>query len=153
MALSLNQQPIRFDQNLLEAFPEVDPGIAPFGSRVLVQIRTAKRMTKKREDGGIELTDETRETVAYNTQVGMVRAIGPLAFRDRKTQESWPEGAWAKVGEFVRVPKFGGDKWERDIPETRDGMGRCDQAMFIILDDLALVGKITVDPREILAFV
>lgn len=153
MALSMNQMPVRFDQSLMEAFPGVDPGIVPFGSRVLVQIRTAKRMTKKREEGGIELVDETRETVAWNTQVGMVRAIGPLAFKNRTTQEPWPEGAWAKVGEFVRVPKYGGDKWERPIKETMDDMGRCDQALFIILDDLALLGKITIDPREILAFV
>lgn len=150
MALSVSQFPaIQFNQSLEVAFPKVDPGILPFGSRVLVQIRTAKKLTA----GGIELTDETRETVAYNTQVGIVRAVGPLAFRNRQTQEEWPEGAWAKVGDFVRVPKYGADKWERPIDTARDSSGHCDQALFIILDDLALLGKITIDPRDIIAFV
>lgn len=150
MALSMSQLPdIKFNQAMGEAFPKVEPGIVPFGSRVLVQIRTAKRMTA----GGIELVDETRETVAYNTQVGVVRAVGPLAFRDRKTQELWPEGAWAKVGDFVRMPKYGGDKWERPILDTADKEGRCDMALFVICDDLALLGKITIDPRDIVAFV
>ena len=30
-----------FDSALVEAFPPVDPGIKPFGSRILVQIRSA----------------------------------------------------------------------------------------------------------------
>ena len=43
---------------LAEAFPQVDPGAEPFGSRVLVQFRTPKKKTA----GGIILTDETIET-------------------------------------------------------------------------------------------
>ena len=38
--------------NADEAFPPCDPGIMPFGSRVIVQIRTPKTQTK----GGIILT-------------------------------------------------------------------------------------------------
>ena len=41
-----------------EAFPSVEPGLVPFGSRVLVQIRSAK----KTSSGGIILHSETRET-------------------------------------------------------------------------------------------
>ena len=39
-----------------EAFPEVDPGVQPFGSRILVQVRSAKTKTK----GGIILTTDTK---------------------------------------------------------------------------------------------
>lgn len=58
-----------------DAFPEVDPGIIPFGSRILVQVRVAKKKTA----GGIVIVDEVRKTEAANTQVSRVVAIGPLA--------------------------------------------------------------------------
>lgn len=153
MAVSLNLTPVKYSHEMHVAFPDVDPGIRPFGSKVLVQIRTAKRMTKPREEGGIELTQETQETVAYNTQVAKVRAFGPLAFKNREKLTPWPEGAWCEVGDFVWVPKFGGDKWERPIPGTNDGLGRPEQALFAFFNDLDLVGKVTIDPREIIAFI
>ena len=59
-------------ENEEEAFPKIDPGVRPFGSRVLVQIRRAKRKTA----GGIILAGETRDTEMWNTQVatdGVVR--------------------------------------------------------------------------------
>ena len=138
-----NFAPVQFDQTLAEAFPVVEPGILPFGSRVLVQIRTAKSMSK----GGIELVTETREAVAYNTQVGVCRAVGPVAFKDRKTLEQWPEGEWCKIGDFIRVPKYGGDKWERPIPGCED------MALFCLFNDLDIIGRVTIDPRDIIAFV
>ena len=39
--------------------------------------------------------------------IGRVVEIGPLAFKNRETMESWPEGSWASVGDYVRVPKWG----------------------------------------------
>lgn len=143
MGVMMNFAPVEFEQTIDEAFPDVNPGINPFGSRVLVQILTAKSKSK----GGIALARETREAVQWNQQTGVIRALGPLAFRDRKTRELWPEGAWADVGKFVRVPKYGGDKWERPIPNTED------QALFVIFNDLDLLGEVTCDPREIIAFV
>src|SRR2546423_431478 len=103
MGVSQSFVSVQFDQALEEAFPDIVPGIAPFGSRVLVQIRTAKAKSK----GGIELVQETREAVAYNTQVAKVRGLGPLAFKNRTSMEPWPEGAWCQLGDFVRVPKYG----------------------------------------------
>ena len=58
-----------------DAFPNTDPGVRPFGSRVLVQFRQAKMKTK----GGIILAGETRDTEVWNTQVAKVVALGPLA--------------------------------------------------------------------------
>lgn len=129
--------------SLDEAFPPCDPGIQPFGSRVLVQIRTPKQKTK----GGIILTSETRETDAWNTQIAKVVSVGELAFKNRTTMEPWPEGSWCQEGDFVRVPKYGGDRW---TVKTTDGD---DEALLVIFNDLDLVGKVTGDPLIIKAFI
>lgn len=129
--------------SLDEAFPPCEPGIRPFGSRVLVQIRTPKNKTK----GGIILTSETRETDAWNTQIAKVRSVGELAFKNRTTMEPWPEGSWCEPGDFVRVPKYGGDRW---TVKTASGD---DEALLVIFNDLDLVGKVTGDPLAIKAFI
>lgn len=134
---------IVFDQTIEEAFPKVDSGIKPFGSRVLVQIRAPKNKTK----GGIILTDETRDTVNWNTQVGLVRAVGPIAFCNRDTQKPWPEGSWCGPGEYVRIPKHGGDRWEVPLP-SGDGV-----ALFALFNDLDILGAVTGNPLDVIAFV
>lgn len=134
---------VQFDFTLAEAFPKVDPQHTPFGSRVLVQMRTSKPITK----GKIVLADETRDTIKWNTQVGKVIAVGALAFRNRTTRELWPEGAWFDIGDFVRTPKFGGDKWEVDVP------GSDEKALFALFNDLDFLAKVTCDPRDIIAFI
>lgn len=123
------------------AFPLVDAGHIPLGEKVLVQIRTARSKTK----GGIHIIQDTKETEQWNTQVGKVIAVGPLAFRNRRDGTPWPEGQWVEVGEFVRVPKYGGDRWEVKLP---DG----DKALFVIVRDSDLSAKIT-DPTSVLTFV
>ncbi len=125
-----------------EAFPAVDPGVKPFGSRVLCQIRLAKKKTK----GGIILTGDTKDTETWNTQVARVVAVGDLAFKNRNTQEPWPEGSWATPGDFVRVPKYGGDKWTVKIDDDQE-------VIFVILNDLDLIGLVTGDPLAMKAFV
>lgn len=126
-----------------EAFPDVDPGIEPLGSRVLCQVRLPKRKTK----GGIILTAEVKDTEQWNTQVAKVVAIGPVAFRNRTTLEAWPEGGWARPGDFVRVPKYGGDRWS-----VKHGEGdEADEVLFVIFDDLNLVGKVK-DPLAVKAY-
>lgn len=130
---------------LNEAFPAVDPGVEPFGSRVLVQIRTPKTKSK----GGIILHTETVETEKWNTQVAKVIAVGKLAFKSRKDQAPWPEGEWAKVGDFVRVSKYGGDRWEVEF-----GSGNVkEKAVFVIFNDLDLIGKVNGDPLAMKAFI
>jgi co-chaperonin GroES (HSP10) len=73
---------------LAEAFPVAEPGIQPFGSRVLVQIRSPKQKTAS----GIIIDRGSKDTERWNTQVGKILAVGPLAFKNRNTMESWPEG-------------------------------------------------------------
>lgn len=139
-AYELNKVEFSYEDEA-EAFPPLDPGMRPFGSRVLLQIRAAKRKTK----GGIILADETRDTEMWNTQVAKVRAIGPLAFKNRNTMDPWPEGSWVKEGSYVRAPKYGGDRWS---VKTEDG-----EVIFVIFNDLDLVGEITGDPLAMKSFI
>ena len=60
--------------------------------------------------------------------------------------ESWPEGDWCTVGEFVRVAKYGGDRWEVTAP---DG----EVALFVIFNDLDILGQVLGDPLAIKAFI
>ena len=128
---------------LARAFPEVEPGLEPFGSRILVQIRTPK----KQSAGGIILPDETQETELWNTQVAKVISLGPVAFCDRETLKLWPEGKWCAPGEFVRVPKYGGDRWKVPVPGTNE------EALFVLFNDLNIIGRVTGDPLAVVAFI
>lgn len=133
-----------YEDAMAEAFPAVDAGIQPFGSRVLIQIRTPK----KKSAGGIILDIAgNNETEKWNTQIGKVVALGPLAFKNRNDMKTWPEGEWCKAGEYVRVAKYGGDRWEVKIP------GKDDSAMFVIFNDLDIIGQVTGDPLAIRAFI
>ena len=135
-----------YENALAEAFPAIDAGVRPFGSRVLVQIRTPKNKTQS----GIILHAETKDTEKWNTQVAKVTELGPLAFKNRDSMQSWPEGDWCKKGEFVRVPKYGGDRWEVAYV---DADGDDQNAMFCIFNDLDIIGQVTGDPLSVRAFI
>ena len=125
---------------LAESFPDIDAGIKPLGSRVLVQICTPRAKTK----GGIILDTGSKETEKWNQQVARVIGLGAVAFCNRTTLEKWPEGDWCKVGDYVRVPKYGGDRWEVTHAEGA--------ALFVIFNDLDIIGQVTGDPLAIRAF-
>jgi co-chaperonin GroES (HSP10) len=132
---------------LLDAFPAVDPGAKPLGARVLVQLRRTKKTVTA---SGIVLVSETRETEKWQNMVAKVIEIGPLAFKKRDTMEPWPEGSWCEVGDYLRVPKWGGDRWEVPIPESqRDD----DPALFMVLNDHEIIAKLTGDPLSMKAFI
>jgi hypothetical protein len=61
--------------------------------------------------------------------------------------EPWPEGSWAEVGDYLRVPKWGGDRWDVLVPGTED------QVQFMVLNDHEVIAKITGNPLEVRAFV
>jgi co-chaperonin GroES (HSP10) len=126
------------------AFPSVDPGAKPLGGRILVQLRRTK---KKTTNAGIILVEETKETEKWNNMVAKVIEIGPLAFKHRDTMQSWPEGSWCAVGEYIRVPKWGGDRWEVKGPDDKE-----DPALFMILNDHEVIAKVTGNPLEMRAF-
>jgi co-chaperonin GroES (HSP10) len=129
--------------SLAEVFPEVDPEFRPFGAKVLVQLRRVMNTTKS----GIALIGASKETEAWNQQVGKIVAIGPLAFKNRATGQPWPEGMWAKLGDFVRVPRHMGDR----VSVPMDDKG--DPVVILILDDHHLMGEYTGDPLKPRAFI
>lgn len=133
------------EQTLEQAFPEIDPLMAPYGARVLVQLRAVK---DKVTSSGIYIPEETKETEKWNTMIGKVLAVGPIAFKKRDTMEPWPEGVWCKVGDYVRIPKWGGDRWEIDFEDN----GVKGKALFTFFNDHEIIGKVTGDPRDIKAF-
>lgn len=143
------------EQTLEEAFPDVDPQHEPFGSLVLLQIKAAATKTK----AGLILNTQAIETEADNTRIAKVRAIGPLAFHDRATQTTWPEGAWCKIGDFVRIGLYGGDRWRILVDEIessdRDGTKRKTKifAEFALIEDLNLKARVTGDPLAQLAWI
>lgn len=129
------------------AFPSVDPGAKPLGGRILVQLRRTK---KKTTTAGIILVEETKEAEKWNNMVAKVIEIGPLAFKHRDTMQSWPEGSWCQPGDYIRVPKWGGDRWEVPVP-GEDELE--DPALFMILNDHEIIAKVTGDPLAMRAFV
>lgn len=140
-------EPEAFNQAELDwAFPVVEPGAKPLGGRILVQLRRTK---KKATSAGIILVEETKETEKWNNMVAKVLMIGPLAFKNRDTMEAWPEGSWVSVGEYIRVPKWGGDRWEVKVPGEDDME---DPALFMVLNDHEIIASVTGNPLAMKAF-
>lgn len=140
-------EPVAADAaELAWAFPSVDPGAKPLGGRILVQLRRTK---KKATSAGIILVEETKETEKWNNMVAKVIEVGPLAFKHRDTMIAWPEGAWVDAGDYIRAPKWGGDRWEVKVPGESDE----DPALFMILNDHEIIAKVTGNPLEMRAFV
>lgn len=144
--MKMNEPVACNDAELAWAFPSVDPGAKPLGARVLVQLRRTKQ---KVTSAGIYLVEETKETEKWNNMVAKVIEIGPLAFKKRDTMEPWPEGSWCEVGDYLRVPKWGGDRWEVEVPGEKDE----DAALFMVLNDHEIIAKLTGDPLAVKAFI
>lgn len=132
------------EQTLEEAFPAIDPQLKPFGSRVLVQIKQPVKKSKS----GIYISSGEQAAERENTQVGKVIALGPLAYRNRQTMQLWPEGEWIAVGDYVRVPRYGGDRYYLPNPDDKEA-----PALFVVFDDLNMMGMIMGDPLKMKAFV
>lgn len=130
------------DKDILELFPVVDPEFRPYGHRVVVQVRRVVNKTKS----GIILSTSAKETEIYNSQVGKIIAMGPLAFRMRSTGEPWPEGVWGKVGDYVKVPRWGGDRWTIGL---NDGL---EPVMLATLADSDLIGEYTGDILKVRSY-
>ncbi len=123
---------------LEEAFPQIAPGLTPLGARVLVQLRTVREKTQS----GIVLVEDTKTFNKANTQLAKLLSVGPIAFCNRETGETWKEGVWAVVGDYVRMPRYGGDRFERKIPGTND------TAIFAIFSDHEIVAKVSPEAFE-----
>ncbi len=145
--MKMNEPEAFNEAELAWAFPSVEPGAKPLGGRILVQLRRTK---KKTTGAGIILVEETKETEKWNNMVAKVIEVGPIAFCHRDTMKPWPEGSWCKAGDYIRVPKWGGDRWEVKIP-GEDELE--DPALFMILNDHEVIAKVTGDPLAMRAFI
>lgn len=153
-ALKINRKSEVNDAELARAFPDIEPGFKPFGSRICVQLRSPRLYSV----GGIRFPDEVIETEMWNTQIAKVIAVGPVAFRNRTTLEMWPEGAWATIGDYVRIPKFNQDKWFMEYPIKLKGLGGrefdgTERVLFMHINDLDLIAGKTGDPLEVKAYI
>lgn len=122
---------------LAEAFPPVDPGVLPLGARVLLQIRTAKEVSK----GGILLVSETKQDEQWQTQVALVRCLGPFAFQNREGETDLSR--WVQPGDLVRVPRWGGDRFSAAVE------GRTERALFCMFKDHEMMGIVTTNPLTV----
>jgi co-chaperonin GroES (HSP10) len=130
-------------QSIEEAFPVVDPLIGPLGNGVIVQMRRPKQRTA----GGIIMAAESQDWDASMIRIAKVIAMGPLAYRKRETLEAWPEGAWVKVGDYVRVPAHAGvDGWKIFLNEN-------EWVQFAVFNDYDLKGIVLGDPLDIIDYV
>jgi co-chaperonin GroES (HSP10) len=156
--ISVSKVEFKYDA-IEEAFPVVDCRHEPYSCFVIVQLRASKNTTR----GGIILPDDARHTEQDNCQVAKVIKLGPGAFKSRDDRmEPWPEGPWYAVGDFVRAPKFGGDRWsvsyEQVIPEhTVSGVKvpaktESGDAVFMLFKDLDIRAKVIGDPLTIKAY-
>ena len=127
------------DKDILELFPVVDPEFRPFGHRVLVQVRRVVNKTAS----GIILSTGAKQEEHYNGQTAKIIDMGPLAFRMRNTGEAWPGGVWGAIGDYVKVPRWGGDRW---TVELQDGF---EPVMFLTLADSDILGAYTGDIRKV----
>ncbi len=97
-----------------EAFPVVDALIRPIGNQVLVQFRSPKQRV-----GLIYTTDSDQEFEREKIRVAKVLEFGTLCWKDRDTQQPWPEGPWVALGQFIRTPAYANtDRWRVMIEDA-----------------------------------
>lgn len=164
-----NSLSFKYD-SLEEAFPAIDPGIKPVGACVLVQIRQPKRMSA----GGVLLPGDARSTEHYNTQIAIVRDLGPLCFMTvkeipaavgevpRDVMVPFVEGPWFKIGDYVRVPRYGGDRFDVPYdhvyrlknPETDhfENKTEREEIIFVLFKSKDVIGLVTGNPLTMKAF-
>lgn len=88
-----------------DELPDPTPLPQVFGWCILLRPVAIRSKTK----GGLILPDSTRDDIGYQTTVGRVLAIGPLAWT--RPDLGLPElDPWYTVGSYVGFPKYGGIK-------------------------------------------
>ncbi len=121
---------LSYDQLPDEPFPVVDmPKYTPLGGRIMLQLEAVERKTK----GGIILTEQTKEDSEYLMHTAKIIAVGDLAFHYKDSGEPW-KGAWPTVGDIVRIPIHGGDRWKEKTPFG--------DIVFVLFDDAHVSAKV-----------
>lgn len=136
----------KYSDELQYAFPDVAPPYVPLGTRILVQLRTPGTIKTLANGKKFFLPDETVDYEKMTVQTALVRSLGPAAFKNRATMQNWPEGDWCVPGEFVRIPRYGGDRVS--IP-LNDEQKR--EVIFMTMEDRDVIGLIpaSYDPLNV----
>lgn len=129
----------RVDPEVLKSFPNVSPKVLPVGARILCQLITPRKTTAS----GLILVEETKETERWNNQVARVIAMGPLAFCNRETSEPWKEGMWCEPGDFVIIPRWGGQR--RTVTDVKGD----DPVFFVTVNDHEIIERVYGNPLEL----
>lgn len=133
-----------YSDALKAAFPDVQPPFGqPFGYNVLLQLRLARTRSR----GGIIMPDEAKDMERIRTQAALVRAVAPMSFHNRTNGRPWAEGPWFQVGDFIRCPMYGGDRFYVDF-DPGNGQPK-DQVLFVLIRDEDAVAPIVGDPLAI----
>lgn len=87
----------------------------PFGYRPAgylmackIFVRPDELVKGKREDGTeytLWTAPVTQQQDALSSVSALVCGIGPLAFKDRETGKEWAEGPWARIGDWITIPR------------------------------------------------
>jgi co-chaperonin GroES (HSP10) len=136
---------VAYTKRIEDAWPDIPPTYRPLGKMVVFQLRTPGAFRELPGGKKIWLPDETKDREKHNVQTAVVRALGPVAYKRRDNLEPFPEGEWCKPGDFVRVPKYGGDRTSVKIPG--DEFGR--EAFFVTVTDTDVIGFVDGDPLAI----
>ena len=91
----------------------------PTGWRILVMPYVPPKVSK----GGIEIPDEVHERERVATNVGLVMAVGPLAYKDINKFGGSKAGsqpkAWCKEKDWILFGKYAGSRFGIDVGELR----------------------------------
>jgi len=139
---------VELPQTLDQAFPDVVCPARPLGNRVMVQVRRQPNVTKS----GLVLVEETKETVKWNMQIARIVDMGPIAYCNRETGLPWPEGKWVRVGDYVRVPRWGGDRIEVPVQGATHGHKE-EPVTFVCFNDHELISVVEGDPLAIKTYI
>ena len=69
-----------------------------------------------KSDGGILLTNQTRQTESLATVCGYVLRIGPDAYKDKN---KFSAGDWCKQGDWVIFGRYAGSRFKIEGGEVR----------------------------------
>lgn len=112
-----------------------DPDLSDFhitGHNIIVRPLLVESKTK----GGILLTDSLTKDVNYLMNVCKVLKLGPRAYVQDMFEETGP---WCKEGDYVLIPKIGGQKMKyKGVPVT---IISCDRVIAVLEDPS------TIDPN------
>jgi chaperonin GroES len=95
-----------------EVTTDTDKLPKPTGWRMLVLPFKMKEKTK----GGILITDDVVERAQVASTCGLVLALGPDCYKDKKR---YPDGPWCKKGSWVIFARYAGSRIKIDGGEVR----------------------------------